>query len=104
MILRANLTNCQGRYNYLGGARVQQHSCFGDMASYSSCNMARDTCRTKYKLAFSMVEIAYMKLRPFLFFDLVNPNLFTQWAGGSPLTKINQLIDKYSPLFNVPNL
>ena len=40
----------------------------------------------------------------FLFLDLVNPKVFIQWKESVPNDKIQQLKDKYGPLFDIPKL
>ena len=51
-----------------------------------------------------MLNERFSDAESFSFFDLVNPKLFIQWKEGVPNDKMQQLIDKYGPLFDITKL
>ena len=40
----------------------------------------------------------------FSFLDLVNPKIFTKWQNGVPSEMLQQLSEKYGPLFHMSSL
>ena len=50
-----------------------------------------------------MINERFSDAESFSFFDLVNPKLFVQWKGV-PNNKLEQLVNKYGPLFDIPRL
>ena len=51
-----------------------------------------------------MIENRFRNVESFSFLDLVNPKIFPQLVDGVPVDKIQQFIEKYGTLFNIPNL
>ena len=51
-----------------------------------------------------MLNERFQDIQSFAFLDLVNSTLFRNYGGKVPSDKINLLMERYGPLFDIPML
>ena len=87
-------------------------TCYAAAESRAGAPATRSERSINYKQLYNevidcivgMVNERFSDVESFSFLDLVNPKIFSKWQDKVPADKLQLLIEKYGPLFNIPML